>query len=307
MRLFQVLAVILLISLMNSCIALKKDVDMASSQLTAENNAKIKVLEESLRSEIAKMSLRLDEIEKTLQIDKKAQENKINLSFNTLDELKSTIRDINNRIDSVDIVAQQGGGLSSKVSELEKAVKLYEEQLEKLKSDMLMQISELKPVENLTVTENGVVRLPENEEKSYNQLVDFTRSASDGSVARKGWDVYSLKWPKNRRCDVAYWTGESYFLEKSYNNAIEYFGKIESEFNTCSKLEASYIRTAYALFYIGKEDVASKVLEAMQIKFSKSAFAEQIKDLKKMISGNAAKKKTPAGKNEKDAKKGDKK
>ncbi|HSW60603.1 MAG TPA: hypothetical protein VLJ60_07370, partial [bacterium] len=269
--------------------------------------AKIKVLEESLRSDMAKISARLDEIEKTLQIDKKAQENKISLSFNTLDELKSTIRDINNRIDSVDLAAQQGGGLSSKVSGIEKTLLSYEQQLETLKSEMLTQINELKPVENLTVTENGIVRLPENEEKSYNQLVDFTRSSSDGSVARKGWDVYSQKWPKNRRCDVTYWTGESYFLDKSYNNAIEYFGKIESEFSTCSKLEASYIRTAYALFYIGKTDVASKVLEAMPIKFPKTSFTDQIKELKKMISDKTSKKKTPARQNEKDTKKGDKK
>jgi TolA-binding protein len=307
MRLFRLITVTSLILLLNSCIALRKDVDMAKSQLTAENNAKIKVLEESLRSDMAKISARLDEIEKTLQIDKKAQENKISLSFNTLDELKSTIRDINNRIDSVDLAAQQGGGLSSKVSGIEKTLLSYEQQLEALKSEMLMQINELKPVENLTVTENGIVRLPENEEKSYNQLVDFTRSSSDGSVARKGWDVYSQKWPKNRRCDVTYWTGESYFLDKSYNNAIEYFGKIESEFSTCSKLEASYIRTAYALFYIGKTDVASKVLEAMPIKFPKTSFTDQIKELKKMISDKTSKKKTPARQNEKDTKKGDKK
>jgi TolA-binding protein len=307
MRLFQAAFIIILILLMNSCIALRKDVDMAKSEITAENNAKIKVLEESLKSEIAKITARLDEIEKTLQIDKKAQENKISLSFNTLDELKSTIRDINNRIDSVDIAAQQGGGLSSKVEEIEKAVKLYEEQLAKLKTEIMIQISELKPVENLTVTENGMVRLPENEEKSYNQLVDFTRSASDGSIARKGWDIYSQKWPKNRRCDLTYWMGESYFLEKSYNNAIEYFGKIESEFSTCSKLEASYIRTAFALFHIGKDDVASKVLEAMQLKFPKTSFADQIKELKKMISEKASKKKAPARQSEKDTKKGDKK
>ena len=146
-----------------------------------------------------------------------------------------------------------------------------------------------------------ILRLPENEEKSYNQLVDFTRSSSDGTIARKGWDIYSSKWPKNRRCDVAYWIGESYFLEKSYNTAVEYFGKIESEFPTCSKLEASYIRTAFSLFYIGKSDIAEKILEVMKIKFPKTSFAAQMNELRKMIS-DQKKKKVPPKAVEKDSK-----
>lgn len=300
------LVLFIVVYFMTSCIALRKDVDMAKSQITAENNAKIKVLEDNFKKEIGKISSRLDEIEKTLQIDKKAAENKISLSFSTLDELKSTIREINNRIDNVDVTAQQGGGVALKVAEIEKALKIYEEEVAKLRKEVFDQIDEMKPVENLTVTQGGIVRLPENEEKSYNQLVDFTRSSSDGAIARKGWDAYSSKWPKNRRCDVAYWIGESYFLEKSYNSAVEYFGKIESEFPTCSKLEASYIRTAFSLFYIGKSDIAEKILEVMKIKFPKTSFAAQMNELRKMIS-DQKKKKAPPKAVEKDSKKGDKK
>lgn len=195
--------------------------------------------------------------------------------------------------------------MSAKIDEIQKMLKVYEEEIAKLRIEFFSQLDELKPVENITVTGNGIVRIPENEEKSYNQLVDFTRSASDGVIARKGWEIYSLKWPKNRRCDVTYWIGETYFLEKSYNNAIEYFGKIESEFSTCSKLEASYIRTAFSLFHTGKADIAEKILEAMKIKFPKTAFAGQIKELVKMISDQKKKKSTPKPAR-KDSKKGEK-
>ncbi|MGI6394982.1 MAG: hypothetical protein ACOX2F_09715 [bacterium] len=284
---------------MSSCIALRQDIEVAKSELTAESNAKMKVMEESLASELAKISGRLDEIEKTLQIDKKAQENKINLSFSSLDELKATIRDINSRIDNVDLASQRSVEFANKISELENASKSLEEQLEHLKSEMYQQIDELKPVEKLTITENGVVRLSDNEEKSYNELVNFTKRGSDGAIARKGWEVFSSKWPKSRQCDVVYWIGESYYLEKSYNSAIEYFSKIEGGFKSCLKLEASYIRIAYSLHYTGKSDTALKILEAMQVKFPKTSFASQIKELKAMIPSGSSPKKQPAGQNEK--------
>lgn len=266
-----------------SCIALRKDVDTAKSEIKAENNAKIKVMEDYLKSEITKINKRLDDIEKALQNEKSASDNKISLSFTTLDELKSTIKDLNSRIDMFDVSTQKGGVSSEKVLELEKRLVRFEEENEKLKKELAEQMEEMKPVENMTVTKTGTVKLPESEEKSYNQLVDFTKSGTDGSVARKGWETYSQKFPKGRRCDVVYWTGESYFLEKSYNNAIQYFQRIEPEFENCAKLESSYIKTAFSLFYIGKHDVAQKVLEAVNIKFPKSAFPDQIKELTKLI------------------------
>ena len=158
MKFIRILLVLfIVVYFMTSCIALRKDVDMAKSQITAENNAKIKVLEDNFKKEIGKISSRLDEIEKTLQIDKKAAENKISLSFSTLDELKSTIREINNRIDNVDVTAQQGGGVALKVAEIEKALKIYEEEMAKLRKEVFDQIDEMKPVENLTVTQGGKI------------------------------------------------------------------------------------------------------------------------------------------------------
>ena len=297
----------LIIISVTSCIALRKDVDTAKAEIKAENNAKFKVLEDQLKSDIEKINKRLDEIEKTLKAEKSASDNKMSLSFTTLDELKSTIKDLNSRIDMFDVSAQKGGVSSEKVLELEKRLLKFEEENEKLKKDLATQMEEMKPVDNLTVTKSGTVRLPDNEEKSYNQLVDFTKSATDGEVARKGWDAYSQKFPKGRRCDVVYWTGESYFLEKSYNNAIQLFQRIEPEFENCAKLESSYVKTAFSLFYIGKEDVAAKVLDAVNIKFPKSAFPDQIKELKKLISDKKSKSKPSKNNNKNDTIKGKKK
>jgi len=282
---------------LSSCIALKKDVEVAKADIKAQHNAKMKVLEDKLVAEVAKISKRLDEIEKTLKIDKKAQENKISLSFTTLDDLKATIRDINNRIDMVDVNAQKGNGVHEKIAELEKKIETYKTENEKLNTELATKLDDLKPVENFTVTNDGRVRLPDDPKKTYKQLVKFTRSNTDGKIARKAWEMFSTKFEK-RKCDVVYWTGETYFMEKSYNTAIKYFSQIESKHSKCSKLEASYLRTAQCLYHAGKKDIAGRVLKVMKMKYPKTGFKKDIKALEKMI-----KKGSKKGKSKKTTKK----
>ena len=146
---------------------------MAKSELRAETTAKMKILEEnvakSVQDEIAKLNARLDEIEKSQQTDKQMQKNKIDLSFNNLEELRETIKELNNRIDSVDLTAQKSNALAEQLSAVEKKISEDEQELAKLKEEINAQIEGLKPVDKFTVTKEGIVRLPESESKSYNQ------------------------------------------------------------------------------------------------------------------------------------------
>jgi TolA-binding protein len=266
----------------SSCIALKKDVELAKADIKAEHNAKMKVLNDKLVSEIAKINKRLDEIEKTLKIDKKSQQNKMKLSFSTLEELKATIRDINKRIDMVDVTAQKGTSVTQKIVDLENKLEALQKENETVKTELTAKLEEMKPVEDFTVTKDGRIRLPEDSKKTYKQLVKFTRSNSDGKIARKAWELFSRKFD-TRKCDVTYWTGEAYFLEKSYNKAIEYYSQIDAKFKRCSKLEASYLRTAQSLYHVGKKDIALKVLKVMKMKYPKTSFKKDIRNLEKKI------------------------
>ena len=217
---------------LNSCIAMKNDVDMAKTELRAETTAKMKILEEnvtknvtlSLKEEVAKLNARLDEIEKTQQTEKQMQKNKIDLSFNNLEELRETIKELNHRIDNVDMTAQKNSLLSEQINALEKKIAENETELAQLKENMNSQLENLKPVDKFTVTKEGAVRLPENSEKSYNQLVEYTKSENcDPAIARQAWETFADKWPETRKCDVTFWTGETYYMEKSYNKAIQGF------------------------------------------------------------------------------------
>ena len=284
---------------LNSCIAMKNDVDMAKSEIRAETTAKMKILEEnvtkSVKEEIAKLNARLDEIEKSQQTEKQMQKNKIDLSFNNLEELRETIKELNQRIDNVDLTAQKSNLVSEQLSSLEKKIAENETELARLKENMNSQIESLKPVEKFTVTKEGAIRLPESEGKSYRELVDYTKSENcDPVIARKAWETFADKWPESKKCDVTFWIGETYYMEKSYNKAIETLQPIEKTYPGCPKIERSYLHIAFSLFYIGKVEVASAILESMKEKFPQSAFPDEVKELEKLIQSKMPKKAAPA-------------
>ena len=290
---------------LNSCIAMKNDVDMAKTELRAETTAKMKILEENvtknvtqtLKDEVAKLNARLDEIEKTQQTEKQMQKNKIDLSFNNLEELRETIKELNQRIDNVDMMAQKNSLLSEQITALEKKIAENETELALLKENMNSQIENLKPVDKFTVTKEGIVRLPESESKSYNQLVEYTKSENcDPAIARKAWETYSEKWSESRKCDVTFWIGETYYMEKSYNKAIETLQPIEKTYSGCPKIERSYLHIAFSLFHIGKVEVANAILESMKQKFPQPAFPDEVKELEKLINSKMPKKAAPAKK-----------
>ena len=278
---------------------MKNDVDMAKSELRAETTAKMKILEEnvakSVQDEIAKLNARLDEIEKSQQTEKQMQKNKIDLSFNNLEELRATIKELNQRIDNVDMTAQKNSLFSEQISAIEKKIAENEAELAQLKENMNSQLENLKPVDKFTVTKEGAVRLPENSEKSYNQLVEYTKSENcDPAIARKAWETFADKWPETRKCDVTFWLGETYYMEKSYNKAIETLQPIEKNYPGCPKIERSYLHIAFSLFHIGKVEVANAILESMKEKFPQSAFPDEVKELEKLIKSKMPKKAAPA-------------
>ena len=292
---------------LNSCIAMKNDVDMAKTELRAETTAKMKILEEnvtknvtqSLKEEVAKLNARLDEIEKTQQTEKQMQKNKIDLSFNNLEELRETIKELNHRIDNVDMTAQKNSLFSEQINTLEKKIAENEAELAQLKENMNSQLENLKPVDKFTVTKEGAVRLPENSEKSYNQIVEYTKSENcDTAIARKAWETFADKWPETRKCDVTFWTGETYYMEKSYNKAIETLQPIEKTYPGCPKIERSYLHIAFSLFHTNKVEVANAILESMKEKFPQSAFPDEVKELEKLINSKMPKKAAPAKKAE---------
>jgi len=270
-----------IISVLPSCIALKKDLDIAKEEIRAESSAKRAVFEQSLKKELKVISKRLNKIEKKLALDKKKRENQISMSFSNIDELRSTIMEITNRIDTVDLNTHKNiADTKQLLTAMSEQMKIIAEEIESIKQDAI----DKKPVENVTVDKkSGKLKLPDDAEKAYRQLVDLTRSGTEGTIIREGWEKFEAKFKKSKKCDVTYWRAESYYMEKDYNSAIAEFRKIEKDFKKCSKLEASYLRIVYSLYYIEKKALAKKIYKVMKKKFPKTSFPKKVKVLKKLL------------------------
>ncbi len=265
---------------MAGCIALKKDVDVAKAQCIADNTAKRKVLEETLRADLAAIAQRLTKIEEKLNLDKTAQENKMSLSFSTLDDLKNTIRDINNRIDSIDV------GTNKAAAELTPTVKRLAEQYEALSKELTLLkagVEEQKPVEHVTIDKSGTMRLPEDPEKAFAELQKMSTDAAIAPQVRDGWTRYVAKFPGRHDCEAIFYTGESFSAEKAWNSAIEQYRRIDTDHKGCVKHEISYLRIAAALIELGKKDYAKKVVIGMREIFPTTEYPKMTAELEKKL------------------------
>ena len=264
---------------LNSCIAMKNDVDMAKSELRAETN-------QSLKDEVDKLNASLNKIEKVLK-------NNFGISFSDLEELRKAITELNKRIDSLDLKVQKSTGVAEQLAALEKKIADNEKEIANLKKE-IEDLRKLIPSD----PNKCQINLLKNEEENYKDLVNYTKNQNNPVKARKCWEDYAKKWPESRKCDVTFWTGETYFMEKSYNKVIETLQPIERNYPGCVQIESSYFKIAFSLFHTGKVDVANAVLQTMKEKFPKSASSDKVKELEKLIQSKMPKKTAPAKKAE---------
>jgi len=282
-----------------SCIALrddvKRDVATAKLQIEADTDAKFKTLRDDLKKQISSLEKRISSLEESLNKMGVKQKSQLNLSFSNIDELKQTILQLNRRIDEVDVSmkAKQNDKTAFEAIEVKLAA------LQQENADVQSELEELKeaakPVKHVTITKTGRIRLPEDKKKSYKELVKLTRDVKpnddSGKIIRSGWSLFKKKWPSYRSCDRVYWSAESYYLQKKYSVAITTFKQIDAKYKKCSKREASYLRISWALYYLGKKQTASVILQALKSEFPKSSFSKDIKKLEKLLKKSSKKKK----------------
>lgn len=283
-----VIFLLFLTPLLTACLATQNDLKILRTEIEVERKAERKAFEEKLLSLIEKevkfLTDRIAGIEKIMEDNEKIYANRIELLNSTVKEIQKTLTHMNERIDSVDVKTGKGSAIfTERMEKITEKLQEIDERSEEAKEKLKKELEELKPVEDVEFRDNGEVRLPDNPEKSYRQLVSLTREKIDGKLLRKAWKKYREKFGKNRYCDTIYWTGESYYNDKKYNNAISSFRKVEKECPDSPKKEASMLRIAYSLYHIGKHELSSKVLDMMRDIFPEPSFPKQGAELRRLI------------------------
>ncbi len=273
------------------CIALrddvKRDIETAKVEVETTSDAKMKAMKEDSAARMDSLEKRIASLETSLNKLGVKQSSQINLSFSNIDELKQTILELNRRIDQLDVAlkAQKNdttilSAVNEKIAGLEEANKALSEEIAELKEAA-------KPVEHVTITKQGTIRLPEKKGRAYKELVKLTRAIKpkDGSaeIIRSGWKKFRNRWSDYRACDVTYWIGETYYLDGKYNLAVTAFKEIDAKFKSCKKREASYLRVAWSLYRLKRYKTARAIVEAMKSEFPKSSFPRDVKKLQSLL------------------------
>ncbi|MCK5808591.1 hypothetical protein KAH37_06375 [bacterium] len=291
--------VLLMTILLPSCIALtddvKRDVATAKLQIEADREAELKALKDDSHKQLAGLEKRIAALETSLSKMGVKQSSQLNLSFSNIDELKETILELNRRIDEVDVSMKAKASDKSAFEAMDVKFAALQQDNANIKSELEELKEAAKPVNHVTITKTGRIRLPESKKKSYAELVKLTRAVKSdddsGQIIRSGWALFKKKWPSYRQCDQLYWSAESYYLQKKYSVAITTFKQIDAKYKKCPKREASYLRIVWSLYFLNKKQTASAILQAMKAEFPKSSFPKDIKKLEKLLKKSSKKKK----------------
>jgi tol-pal system protein YbgF len=121
-------------------------------------------------------------------------------------------------------------------------------------------------------------------ETMYQQGVDLVKNG-DTQKARETLTTFIEKYPKHDlAANAHYWIGETYYTEKSYDQAILEFEKVIKNYPDKEKVPAAMLKQGMAFKAIGDKKSGSYVLNKLIEKFPKTAEAAsakaKLKDMK---------------------------
>ena len=119
---------------------------------------------------------------------------------------------------------------------------------------------------------------PPSPEELYNAAFgDFNKANYD--LARQGFEEYLKNYPDTELSDNAqYWIGESYYIQRKFNEAIQGFDKVVSKYAKGDKAPAAALKKGYSLLEIKNNEAGVRELRQLIQKYPNSDSAQLAKD-----------------------------
>ena len=119
---------------------------------------------------------------------------------------------------------------------------------------------------------------PPSPEELYNTaFADFNKANYD--LARQGFEEYLKNYPDTELSDNAqYWVGESYYIQRKFNEAIQSFDKVLVKYPKGDKAAAAALKKGYSLLEIKNNDAGIRELRLLIQKYPTSDSAQLARD-----------------------------
>ena len=210
-------------------------------------------------------------------------------ALKNLDSLRKGTADMQANLDAMRLDVQVMAG---RVEDLMLAAKKPFEDITLLKEDTSKTVAameeRLKKLE--TAVEGSSTRIaaitkslepPPNPENSYKLALDTLKSG-ETAKAREMFAAFTEQFPNHKLLPNArYWIGETYYIEKNYEQAVVEFQRVIKEYPGKEKVPAAMLKQALSFRELGDTKSAKFILKELIDKYPQ---AEEIAPAKEILS-----------------------
>lgn len=199
-------------------------------------------------------------------------------AIKNLDTLRKGTADMQANLDTMRVDVQ---GMAGRVEDLVLAAKKPFEDITLLKEDTSRAVASmeqrLKTLEASLEESNSKIAAiakalepPPNPDNNYKLALDTLKSGEVGK-SRDMFNAFIEQFPSHKLiANARYWVGESYYLEKNYEQAIVEFQNVIKEFPGKEKTSAAMLKQALSFRELGDVKSAKFLLKELIDKFPKS-------------------------------------
>lgn len=159
---------------------------------------------------------------------------------------------------------------SNKVSEVDRRLAAMEERIEKI-------VAASRPAPGASAPSTPVP----TEFKSPEDMYDFAQGTlknNDVAKARELFDAFIAKYPGHRLLPNAYyWRGETFYVQKDFENAILAFQDVIDKFGTSDKVPDALFKQGLSFQAMNDRKSARTIFELVVSRFPKHLLAEKAK------------------------------
>jgi len=190
-----------------------------------------------------------------------------------LDAMRIDVQVMAGKVDDIGLAAKKPfDDITLLKEDTSKSVSAMEERLKKLESDLTATNEKLSSIVKS-------LEAPPTAENLYKQAQDAIK-AGDPGKARELLNKFNETYPGHKLApNVRYWIGETWYIEKNYEQAVLEFQRVIKEYPGKEKVSAAMLKQAMAFKELGDSKSAKFVLKELIEKFPLSEEIPAAKEL----------------------------
>jgi len=198
-----------------------------------------------------------------------------------LDNLRVELQSINGRLDDVGHNREQEGGeLQLVKDDLDLQLSSLNARIDQL--EQRLGVLEQAPPSQAQATPPEVKAPEETPDQLYQRALDKVRKEEQFAEGRKLLEEFTSKYPQHDLyVNALYWTGEAFYGEKKYEQAILQFQDVISKYKNHPKAPAAMLKQALAFNALGDTQNARTTMQKLIDDYPAS---DQVEAAKKFLS-----------------------